>query len=100
MKTFLAGVICGAVFAAGVLGFTAGGELVRANQVDAKAVKFVGISNATDKSNTRAIAENGDVYELKRRSVKGDDGKTVTALYWAKEVNIVADEAEYTAKKP
>jgi hypothetical protein len=99
MKTFLAGAICGAAFVIGLLGFSTG-SLVSANQVTAGAVKFVGISNATDRSNTRAIAENGDVYELRRRTVKTDDGKTASELYWSKEVNILTDEAEYLKRKP
>ena len=97
MKTFLAGILCGAAFAVVLLGFSQAGAVAFA-QDDEAAPVFTGISNSTAGSNTRAITESGDVYELARRRIKEGD-KVLYQYYWAKEVNIVADEKEYEGKK-
>ena len=61
MKSFVAGIVAGGLVTAVLLGAFASNFAV-AQPADGAGVKFVGITNATDKSNTRAIAENGDIY--------------------------------------
>jgi len=40
------------------------------------------------------------VYELKRRTVMSEGGKTKSVYYWDKEINVLEDQAAYLKVKP